>query len=345
LSTFEQFVDLNRNDVGTATGKATANSRVKWVDYAKGICILLVVLMHSTLGVEKSLNTTSWLSAFIEWARPFRMPDFFMLSGLFLCARIHKPWRQFMDSKVLHFVYFYLLWMTLLFVLKDVLAGDARITDWAFYLIEPHGAIWFIYMLPVFMVTIRLLKDVSPALVFGIAAALEILPVHTGWMVIDEFAARFVYIYAGFWLAPQIFKLASIVDALKIWQTMAALGLWALINTVAVQSGVAAMPGISLALGCLGAGAVITMGVLLSKFNFSQALRYCGENSLAIYLSFSLFMSVTRVLIIKSGLIADAGTIALMCMISGVCGSLILLKVSKYCSVTFLFKRPVWARL
>ena len=28
--------------------------RVDWVDYAKGICIILVVMMHSTLGVEKA---------------------------------------------------------------------------------------------------------------------------------------------------------------------------------------------------------------------------------------------------------------------------------------------------
>lgn len=26
--------------------------RVDWVDYAKGFCIVMVVMMHSTLGVE-----------------------------------------------------------------------------------------------------------------------------------------------------------------------------------------------------------------------------------------------------------------------------------------------------
>ena len=29
-------------------------SRVAWVDYAKGFCIIMVVMMHSTLGVEKA---------------------------------------------------------------------------------------------------------------------------------------------------------------------------------------------------------------------------------------------------------------------------------------------------
>ncbi len=344
MSTFEQFVDFRKNDA-TVEVQASGKPRVDWVDYAKGICILLVVLMHSTLGVEKALGTTSWLSGFIEWARPFRMPDFFMISGLFLSARIHKPWRQFMDSKVLHFVYFYLLWMTVLFLIKDVFAADSHPANRAYFLIQPHDAIWFIYMLPVFMLAIRLLKGVSPALVLCFAAALEILPIHTGWIVIDEFAGRFVYIYAGYWFAPQIFKLANIIDGLKTWQVMAGLGVWALINTVVVWSGVSMLPGISLILGALGACAVITAGVLVSKFNFTRALRYSGKNSLAIYLSFTLFMATTRVVIIKSGFIADAGTIALLCMMASVCGSLMLYQASQRLGLTFFFKRPEWARI
>src|SRR5580765_5906063 len=96
----------------------TSGSRVDWVDYAKGICIILVVMMHSTLGVEKAAGELSWLNGFIEWARPFRMPDFFLISGLFLASRIDRPWRLFLDRKVLHFAYFYTLWLTIQFAFK-----------------------------------------------------------------------------------------------------------------------------------------------------------------------------------------------------------------------------------
>jgi hypothetical protein len=51
-----------------------ADSRIDWVDYAKGICIILVVMMHSTLGVAAATGEPNWLLGFIEWARPFRMP-------------------------------------------------------------------------------------------------------------------------------------------------------------------------------------------------------------------------------------------------------------------------------
>lgn len=35
----------------TDNDAALRDPRIPWVDYAKGICIILVVMMHSTLGV------------------------------------------------------------------------------------------------------------------------------------------------------------------------------------------------------------------------------------------------------------------------------------------------------
>ena len=47
---------------GTATLK---NERVDWVDYAKGICIIMVVMMHSVLGVEDAAGQTA---SCISWS-------------------------------------------------------------------------------------------------------------------------------------------------------------------------------------------------------------------------------------------------------------------------------------
>ena len=94
------------------------DGRVDWVDYAKGFCIVFVVMMHSTLGVEAAAGKEGWMHAVVEFARPFRMPDFFMISGLFLAQVIDRDWRTYLDRKVVHFFYFYLLWMTIQFVVK-----------------------------------------------------------------------------------------------------------------------------------------------------------------------------------------------------------------------------------
>ena len=93
-------------------------SRVDWVDYAKGFCIIMVVMMHSTLGVEQAAGREGWMHAAVAFARPFRMPDFFLISGLFLARVIDRDWRDYLDKKVVHFAYFYVLWVTIQFAFK-----------------------------------------------------------------------------------------------------------------------------------------------------------------------------------------------------------------------------------
>ncbi|MEN0088634.1 MAG: acyltransferase family protein, partial [Pseudomonadota bacterium] len=95
--------------MSASTQISSPASRIDWVDAAKGICIILVVMMHATLGVQDRMG-----AGFMDWpvafAQPFRMPDFFLLSGLFLAATINRPWALYADRKIVHFAYFYVLW-------------------------------------------------------------------------------------------------------------------------------------------------------------------------------------------------------------------------------------------
>src|SRR6476620_8618595 len=102
----------------TTASDATGRQRVEWVDYAKGFCIVFVVMMHSTLGVGQTLGQEGWLHYVVAFAKPFRMPDFFMISGLFLAQVIDRDWRTYLDRKVVHFVYFYLLWTAIQLAVK-----------------------------------------------------------------------------------------------------------------------------------------------------------------------------------------------------------------------------------
>ena len=49
------------------------------------------------------------MGAFVAFAKPFRMPDFFLISGLFLTRAIDRDWHDYLDRKVWHFAYFYVL--------------------------------------------------------------------------------------------------------------------------------------------------------------------------------------------------------------------------------------------
>ena len=324
--------------------------RIDWIDYAKGICIILVVMMHSTLGVEKAIGETGALSAFIEWARPFRMPDFFLISGLFLARRIDGPWRSYLDTKLVHFAYFYILWMTIQFGLKGpgIVASEgigAALASYGLGFIQPFGTLWFIYLLAIFFILTKLLKDVPPVMVFIMAAVLEMLPLQTGWLVVDEFAARYVYFFAGYWLAPMVFHAADTFAKRSVLAVLAMLYIWSTGHSLAVVSGMSDLPGMSLLLGFAGAGAVIATAVLLARSGLAGWLRYIGANSIVIYLSFFLFMAGTRTLLLHvlPGLPIDV--ISAVVTVAGLVGPVLLFWAVRQTPLSFLFRRLDWAKL
>src|SRR3954451_16148768 len=160
---------------GTSAGHA---ARIDWVDYAKGICIVMVVMMHSVLGVELAAGETGFMHVLVAFAKPFRMPDFFLISALFLPLVIDRDWRTYLDRKVVHFAYFYVVWVTIQFGFKT--PAFAAETSWRdaglLYLqsfVEPFGTLWFIYLLPIFFVVTKLTRQIAPLPIWLIAAALE----------------------------------------------------------------------------------------------------------------------------------------------------------------------------
>jgi uncharacterized membrane protein YcfT len=323
----------------------SAPARIDWVDYAKGICIIMVVMMHSVLGVEKAADQTGFMHLLVAFAKPFRMPDFFLISGLFLSVVIDRDWRTYLDRKVVHFAYFYLLWVTIQFGFKA--PSIAAESNWAhvglLYLesfIEPFGTLWFIYLLPVFFVVTKLTRRLPPLAIWGVAAALEMAHIATGWTVIDEFCARLVYFYSGYLFADLVFAWSDRARARPAW-ALAALTAWALINGSLVQFGVSEWPLISLALGLAGAGAIVVSGTLLARAHWLNFLRFCGEHSIIIYLAFFLPMAATRTLLLRTGVIPDIGVISLIVTIAGVAGALALWRIALAVGANFLFERPV----
>ncbi len=351
---------------------ASTAKRSEWVDIAKGICIIFVVMVHSTLGVEAAIGHEGWMHQVVAFARPFRMPDFFMISGLFLALVIDRPWRRYVDRKVVHFFYFYFLWLTIQFAFKApgmaMEHGVAQaIWNYLMAFVQPFGTLWFIYILPVMFMVTRWLRPLPLPLVFAAAAMLEILPIHTGWVTLDEFCSRYVYFFAGYAFAPHIF---AIVRWLKDRPLIAlvTLAVWAPVNTALVftatpeslvmllqghngggagaTGGLSELPLVGLALGFAGAMAIVSVASLISGKFWSRWLDWLGRHSIVVYLAFFLPMATTRVFLVKTGIIADVGTMSLLTLVAGVAGPVVL-----YFAVwwtgwgKFLFERPQWAKI
>jgi len=322
-----------------------ATGRLDWVDVAKGICIILVVMMHSTLGVEKAIGTTTVLHTFIEWARPFRMPDFFLISGLFLAARICRPWRAYLDTKVVHFAYFYVLWVNIQFAMKapgmvQELGAGGALSSYLLSYVQPFGTLWFIYLLALFFVATKLLQGVPKAVVLIGAALLHVLAPHTGWLVVDEFADRFVFFYSGYMAAPLVLALAGRIAAYPTTLLLAGLAAWGWLNWLAVESGLALNCWSDLPFSYVGILAVVAFSVLLAREGRGRALAYCGRNSIVVYLAFPLFMGPARILLLKVAPLWLADAAALATTAAGVVGALVLYRLVRNTRARFLFVRP-----
>src|SRR6266550_1598420 len=199
---------------------------------------------------------------------------------------------------------------------------------------------WVDYAKGFFVVT-KLARSakIPPAAVWLAAAALEIAPIATGSTVIDEFAGRFVFFYSGYLFAPRIFALAKEVQASPD-AAFAGLLAWGLVNGLLVSGGIAELPFISLGLGLVGAGAVVAVSALIAMSGFAKALRYCGEHSIVVYLAFFLPMAASRAVLVKTGWIADVGTMSAIVTLVGVVDALALFWVVRGTALRFLFERP-----
>jgi len=340
---------------GTPTAAGDPH-RVAWIDTAKGLCIVFVVMMHATLGVGEAMGAEGFMHTVVAFAAPFRMPDFFLISGLFLARVVDRDWRTYGDKRILHFVYFYLLWLVIQSVVKFGAVSGGSLGGFVEHLlvslVEPFSTLWFVYMLAIFSIVAKLARRVNPVLLLAVAAALEIAPIHTGWFLLDEFCARLVYFLAGWHLAGAIFRLADRATE-KPLPALGFLCLWAVANgalaltpaPIAGVSTLAALPLVSLALGSAGAVAIVVASALLARTLAGAPVAYAGRHSIAVYLAFFFPMAVTREVLIRTGIVEDVGVVALVVTIAAVIAPLVLERLVRRTPLSFLFERPAFARL
>lgn len=340
---------------------AQIKQRMDWVDMAKGLSIFLVVVMYCAASVGEDTGQTGFLHWTIAFAMPFRMPEFFLISGLFLGQVIDRPWKSYVDRRIVHYFYFYALWALIHILFKVALIGrdPATALDYlAWAVIEPYGVLWFIYMLAAFGLVTRLLHDLKAAhwAVLAIAAILQVASIRTGSYLIDQFAQYYVYFYAGYVFAPRIFRLAEWGGS-HVRAALGVLALWAVFNAIMVfspgfemapvhiQMGWAALPGIHLVMAIMGTCALCLVAALLVKLPFMDWLRWMGSKSLVIYVAFVLPMGIARTILLKLG-IEEPNIVSLITMVVAISAPLVLWWLTEKTGFgKFLFERPAWAHL
>ena len=333
--------------------KASRPHRFDWVDIAKGICIVAVVGLYARNELKQVMGDAGWLDPWSAFAQPFRMPDFFLLSGLFLSSVMNRPWRSYLDTKVVHYVYFLVLWVTILATYDMLYLGTAipphpgwtgLLKLYAWELLYPDHMLWFLQTLPVFFVVTRLLRHVPPLLLWGVAALALASRVKTGVPLLDNAMSYYAFFLAGHFGAPWFFALADRA-AQHRGTTLLLFIAWCFFNQWAVSSGATALPGGSLLFGFIGITAVIAFSSLLAPIRAMRWLRYAGSNSIVIYLGFFMPLTAFVHAVGDRQWQVDPHLLATLTVVLGAGAPVLLFLFVKGTALRVLFVRPAWAHL
>jgi uncharacterized membrane protein YcfT len=355
------------------SGNPAAAARLSAVDVARGIAMLLVVMMHSVLGVEHAVERQGYLHEVVTFATAFRIPAFFLISGLFLRRAMVLGWADLFSRRIYGLIVLYLLWLMIHLAYRSapqiiadpvsaIFGAQGLFLQYGQALIEPYGLLWFVYLMIVFIVAARLVFLVPRALpiIILVAAGLESLRIDTSSTIVDEFCARFVFFLLGLWLAPYLLPggrrgprpgvtlsdnpVLRWIDANHA-MAIAALLAWLLLQGALTITGLDKMRGISLIAGCAGASAILLTGYLLTtllpRSQITAFLRLIGERSIVIYLVFSIPMGLIRLALLQSGVPLPVDLIAVIVIAGSIAVALL---VERYASRGWLapfFERRV----
>ena len=199
-------------------------ARLAWVDAARGVCVLLVVLLHVRIFVYAPLapptNGIEIWTQLTEFFGAFRLPLLFVVSGLVASKRVRAGWsdrRTVLRAVSLYWLY--LVWLTVYALLSIVLISPGipfRVMTPLHYLEQvfvPDSMLWFIFALAASVVLLSSLHRVRPTVML---AVLAIASVATGAMPLTRDEALWLHVvyYAvffavGVYLAPALRALAA----------------------------------------------------------------------------------------------------------------------------------------
>ena len=330
-------------------------AHLAWIDVAKGFCLVAVVTLYTTTHITEGLGRPSWIQAWVAFAQPFRMPDFFFLSGILLGRVIDRPWPDYLDRKVVHYLWFFFLWSALYYVLRlasdgpsdmprGVAAEFVKSMTWG-----PFAMLWFIQMLPVYFVLTKLVRRLPWPLVLAAAAVWHWLPIDTGWSQVDRAGQRYVFFFAGYALAPWVIRFAAWAAG-QPRKARSLIALWVVTNASFVGLDWAPVHPMPLVLGLAGAMGVIAVSVQLQGHGPGRLLARLGARSLPIFLGFFLPMVALERLWHAAARgtplwTFDAGLLSILLAAASIGLALLGWRLLRGSWLCWLYQRPAWARL
>jgi len=288
--------------------------RTDWIDYGKGLGIILVVYAHllssaynAGLGIQEHFFL---LSDSIVYS--FHMPLFFFLAGLF----VEQSYRKrggigFLADKAKLLVYPYFIWSFLQISVELVFSQHSlrgvSVNDLLAVPYLPWSQFWFLYALFLMYFSYALFSrfgKITMVAMMVSAVVLYMYPIRTPVMALNGFSTEFVFFVAGILTRARVRDLEH--PAVPGWAALPLLcfliGSGYAIFTYMIPperliSG--AHPVYFLFMSVVGITLCIGLAQYLARKQYLQFIRILGIYSLQIYLAHMLVGVAARISLLK----------------------------------------------
>lgn len=354
-----------------------SSKRLQWIDYARGICIILVCYRHCFEGLKQAkldIHAYPALEILNICFYSFRMPLFFIISGLFVASSLFKKGiGNYVGNRFKIIFYPLLIWgsiqITIQFLLKNYVNAQREPMDYLNLIIRPRlieqfwylNALFFvgtIYAVLKYYLKLKQWQQLSLSMIFYSVSSYALYHEYNLYLFGDIFH-YYIYFCIGDilssfilkenrenafisakWMIPSfiLFVISQFMYTdLNITHTNLAYNYY----TDSYVSD--KMPAFSFIVSLCGCAFVIQLSFLLQRTGALKWLRVVGYHSLYIYLAHVMIIAAVRIIMMRVFHVSAIPLIIVPAMIAGIILPIWLYNFSVRAGAWWLFslKKPV----
>mgnify|MGYP001166117590 CR=1 FL=1 len=283
-----------------------SKSRVRWIDIARGLGILLVVYAHAARGLvlANDLPATGWPIILDTIIYAFHMPLFFLLAGLHLERSVARGRKAFIVDKLQTIAWPYFLWSLVQGGLKLTVSPFTNhpitTADLIAIPVAPIEQFWFLYVLFFCQLFVALVLPRRWLLAILTLVATLVWVWSADGSIFFRILHYLPYVVVGLFAPPVLARLAERPRV----QLGVALGVWLAFAFIIQPIPDPVQPAaIIYALALLGSIGTIAISMLLARAGpLLGWLEYLGRLSMPIFLMHTIFSAAMRAALEIAGL-------------------------------------------
>jgi fucose 4-O-acetylase-like acetyltransferase len=329
--------------------------RTDWVDYARGIGIILVVYGHLlSSGYHAGLDIPERFFVFSDSIiYGFHMPLFFLLSGLFVEQSLQKHGsKKYLGNQLRRLVYPYFIWSILQMSIEVIFSNHTQkgtsLSDILAIVYQPWGQFWFIYalfLMQFIFVLANRLGEFAPEILGIIGAGLFFSPIQIEVAALTPFSTHFIFFISGILYRKYLWEKRVIKSSfwtiIISFTVLLSSGLYIFTNAIKpTRLASSNHPFYFLYLAIVGIYFCISLSQYLAGKNIFPFLRTLGLYSMQIYLAHMLAGVGLRVILIEVFKLQNWGLHIVLGVLFALIAPIYLQIITNTLNFPYLFEYP-----